>query len=100
MSSLYEHYPIVMWVIDGVFWMIGVLCWIITYIGAPLESRKLGHHVSGVHGVAFVFFLIAGYFSPNKWLMLTALLDFSLTYLPVFLLKEQLKKHLKKAKDE
>ena len=37
MSSLYEHYPIVMWVIDGVFWMIGVLCWIITYIGAPLE---------------------------------------------------------------
>lgn len=61
---------------------------------------KGGHHVSGVPGVAFVFFLIAGYFSPNKWLMLTALLDFSLTYLPVFLLKEQLKKHLKKAKDE
>ena len=100
MSSLYEHYPIVMWVIDGVFWMIGVLCWIITSSGAPLESRKLGHHVSGVPGAAFVFFLIAGYFSPNKWLMLTALLDFSLTYLPVFLLKEQLKKHLKKAKDE
>ena len=96
MSSLYEHYPIAMWIIDCVFWTIGLLCWIITYIGAPLESRKLGHHVSGVPGVAFVFFLIAGYLSPNKWLMLTALLDVSLTYLPVFLLKE----HLKKGKDE
>ena len=57
---------------------------------------KGGHHVSRVPGVAFVFFLIAGYLSPNKWLMLTALLDFSLTYLPVFLLKE----HLKKGKSE
>lgn len=47
-------------------------------------------------GVAFIFFLLAGFFLPNKWLMLTALLDFSLTYLPVFLLKE----HLKKGKSE
>lgn len=96
MSSLYEHYPIAMWIIDGVLWAIGLLCWIATYIGAPLESRKRGYHVSGVPGVAFVFFLLAGFFSPNKWLMLTALLDFSLTYLPVFLLKE----HLKKGKSE
>ena len=56
----------------------------------------LGCHVSGVPGVPFVFFLLAGFFSPNKWLMLIALLDFSLTYLPVFLLKE----HLKKRKSE
>lgn len=47
-------------------------------------------------GVPFVFFLLAGFFSPNKWLMLIALLDFSLTYLPIFLLKE----HLKKGKSE
>lgn len=44
----------------------------------------------------FSHFLLAGFFSPNKWLMLIALLDFSLTYLPVFLLKE----HLKKRKSE
>lgn len=96
MSSLYEHYPIAMWIIDGVFWAIGLLCWIATYIGAPLESKKRGYHVSGVPGVPFVFFLLAGFFSPNKWLMLIVLLDFSLTYLPVFLLKE----HLKKSKSE
>ena len=68
----------------------------LTYIGAPLESKKRGYHVSGVPGVPFVFFLLAGFFSPDKWLMLIALLDFSLTYLPVFLLKE----HLKKGKSE
>ena len=42
MSSLYEHYPIAMWIVDGVLWAIGLLCWIATYIGAPLESRKRG----------------------------------------------------------
>ena len=73
-----------------------MLCWIATYIGAPLESRKRGCHVSGVPGVPCVFFLLAGFSSPNKWLMLIALLDFSLTYLPIFLLKE----HLKKGKSE
>ena len=97
MSSLYEHYPIAMWIIDGVFWAIGLLCWIATYVAAPLESKKRGYHVSGVPGVPCVFFLLAGFVSPNKWLMLIALLDFSLTYLPVFLLKEHLKK--RKSKD-
>lgn len=96
MSSLYEHYPIAMWIIDGVFWAIGLLCWIATYVAASLESKKRGYHVSGVPGVPCVFFLLAGFSSPNKWLMLIALLDFSLTYLPVFLLKE----HLKKRKSE
>lgn len=98
MSSLYEYYLIAMWIIDGVFWAIGLLCWIATYIGAPLESKKRGYHVSGVPGVPFVFFLLAGFSSPNKWLMLIALLDFSLTYLPVFLLKEHLKKEKAKGK--
>ena len=84
MSGLYEHYPIAMWIIDGVFWAIGLLCWIATY------------RVSGVPGVPCVFFLLAGFSSPNKWLMLIALLDFSLTYLPVFLLKEHLKKRKNK----
>lgn len=97
MSGLYEHYPIAMWIIDGVFWAIGLLCWIATYVAAPLESKKRGYRVSGVPGVPCVFFLLAGFFSPNKWLVLIALLDFSLTYLPVFLLKEHLKK--RKSKD-
>ena len=48
MSGLYEHYPIAMWIIDGVFW-------------APLESKKRGYRVSGVPGVPCVFFLLAGF---------------------------------------
>ena len=47
-------------------------------------------------GSSFRILLAGRFFSPNKWLMLIALLDFSLTYLPVFLLKE----HLKKRKSE
>lgn len=44
MSGLYEHYSIAMWIIDGVLWAIGLLCWIATYIGAPLESKILALH--------------------------------------------------------
>ena len=84
MSGLYEHYPIAMWIIDGVFWAIGLLCWIATYVAAPLESKKRGYRVSGVPGSSLRILLAGRFSSPNKWLMLIALLDFSLTYLPVF----------------
>jgi hypothetical protein len=50
-----------MWIIDGVFWAIGLLCWIATYVAAPLESKKRGYRVSGVPGVPCVFFLLAGF---------------------------------------
>ncbi len=51
MSSLYEHYPIAMWIIDGVFWAIGLLCWIATYIGAPLErTSEKGQKQKKKHG--------------------------------------------------
>ena len=100
MNSLYEHYPVAIWIIAGIIWTMGLICWIVTYIGAPIESKKSGHHVSGIPGVAFVLFLAAGVISPYKWLMLTALLDFSVTYLPIFLLKEHISKSRKHRKEE
>lgn len=39
MSSLYEHYPIAMWIIDGVLWAIGLLCQIVAFIG--VENVRL-----------------------------------------------------------
>lgn len=54
----------------------------------PLESKKKGYHVSGFPGLAFFHFLVAGLLSPYKWLAVTALLDISVTYLPIFLIKE------------
>lgn len=91
MNGLYESYPVIMNIVDGIIWLVGILWWIATYIGAPLESKKNGYHVSGFPGVAFLHFLVAGLLSPYKWLALTALLDISVTYLPIFLIKEKKK---------
>lgn len=64
----------------------GLLFWVITYIAAPIESKRKGKHVSGLPGVAFVLFLLGGLLSPIKWLAFTCLLDFSVTALPFYLL--------------
>ncbi len=75
------------WLMSIAGFAIGTFFWVITYIGAPLESKKSGKHISGLPGAAFVCFLLAGLFSPYKWLALSCLLDFSVTALPFFLLK-------------
>lgn len=62
MSSLYEHYPIAMWIVDGVLWAIGLLCWIATYIGAPLESRKRGVSCFRSAGSSFRILLAGRFF--------------------------------------
>lgn len=74
------------WLISIFAFAVGLLFWAITYIGAPIESKRKGKHVSGVPGVAFVLFLLAGLISPIKWLAFTCLLDFSVTALPFYLL--------------
>ncbi|MFR5954354.1 MAG: hypothetical protein ACLUGQ_12230 [Coprococcus sp.] len=75
----------------------GLQCWIAAHVGGTCAkaARSGEYHVPDA-GSSFRILLAGGFFSPNKWLMLIALLDFSLTYLPVFLLKE----HLKKSKSE
>lgn len=100
MNGLYESYPVIMNIVDGIIWLVGILWWIATYIGAPLESKKKGYHVSGFPGLAFLHFLVAGLLSPYKWLAVTALLDISVTCLPIFLIKEKKKDKKIKSKDE
>lgn len=54
MVEMYAHFPVVMWIIDGLIWALGVFFWILTYIVAPLKSRKKGYPVSGLPGMAFL----------------------------------------------
>lgn len=85
------------WILSIPEFAIGLFFWIVTYIGAPIESRKKGRHISGCPGVAFVCFLLAGLLSPCKWLALLCLPDFSVTAIPFFLLKRfAAKKNVKK----
>lgn len=85
------------WIISLIGFAIGLFFWSITYIFAPLESKKSGKRVSGFPGVALICFILAGLLSPCKWLALLSLLDFSVTVLPFFLLKKFL---FKKNKDD
>ena len=34
MVELYAHFPVVMWIIDGLIWALGVFFWVFTYIAA------------------------------------------------------------------
>lgn len=86
------------WVISTAVLAVGLIFWVITYIAAPLQSRKEHKHISGVPGTAFVIFLLGGLLSPCKWLALLCLLDFSVTVLPFYLLIEFIKKKLHKDK--
>lgn len=86
------------WVISTAIFAVGLIFWVITYIAAPLQSRKGHKHISGVPGTAFVIFLLGGLLSPCKWLALLCLLDLSVTALPFYLLIEFIKKKLHKDK--
>lgn len=86
------------WVISTAIFAVGLIFWVITYIAAPLQSRKEHRFVSGVPGTAFVIFLLGGLLSPCKWLALLCLLDLSVTVLPFYLLKELIKKKQHKDK--
>ena len=87
MVEMYAHFPVVMWLIDGLIWALGVFFWILTYIVAPLKSRKKGYTVSGLPGMAFLLFLVAGYLSSNRWLMLISLSDVSVLALVIMICK-------------
>lgn len=86
------------WVISTAIFAVGLIFWVITYIAAPLQSRKEHKHISGVPGTAFFIFLLGELLSPCKWLALLCLLDFSVTVLPFYLLIEFIKKKLHKDK--
>lgn len=70
-----------MWIVAGLLWAIGAAAWIMTYILVPIKAKKKGKNISGIPGVAFVLFLIAGLLSPYKLLALLCLIDFSVFWL-------------------
>lgn len=87
------------WLLSLPGFAIGVIFWVITYICAPIESKKYGKHVSGCPGVTFVCFLLGGLLSPCKWTALLCLLDFSVTVLPLYLLKQRIGTKARKNND-
>lgn len=70
------------WFISMVFWFIGGLAWIATYLGPWLAARRQ-KHISGIPGIAFIFFIIAGLTSPHKWLAVIALVDYYAVLIPI-----------------
>lgn len=76
------------WIISLTGFAIGLFFWCVTYILAPLESKKKGKYVSGCPGIPFVCFFLAGLISPCKWLALLCFADLSVTILPFFLLNK------------
>ncbi len=74
------------WIPSIILFVIGMIFWSVTYIAAPLASRKYGRYVSGFAGVPFILFAAAGLLSPCKRLILLCLLDFSIVLLPYIII--------------
>ena len=52
------------------------------YCSTNNEPKK-GYNISGLPGMAFLFFLVASYLSLNRWLMLISLSDVSIITLVI-----------------
>lgn len=74
-------YNIQMWIVSGLLWAVGLSAWIMTYILVPIKAKKTEKNISGIPGVAFILFLMAGLLSPYKLLALLCLIDFSVIWL-------------------
>ena len=76
MFEMYAHFPVVMWIIDGLIWVLGVFFWILTYIVAPLKSRKkrVSCFRTAGNGFALIF---SGWLSISEQV---ADVDFSVGY--------------------
>lgn len=70
-----------MWIVVGLLWVLGAAAWIMTYILVPIKVKKTGVNTSGIPGVAFILFLLAGLLSPYKLLALLCLIDFSVFWI-------------------
>ena len=58
-----------------------------THIGSDGLVRGDLRRYSGLPGMAFLLFLVAGYLSPNRWLMLISLSDVSVLALVIMICK-------------
>lgn len=83
-----QKWGVSLWLIPIILWTIGAFAWVATYIVPLLAARKKAH-MSGIPGVAFVAFIIAGLLSPHKWLAVIALVDFEIVLLPIRLISRR-----------
>ena len=83
LNSLAVRLNLSVWLAPIICWIIGLVAWLITYIGARIASKKSGRFVSGIPGVAFVSFIFAGLLSPYKYLALLAVVDYEIIMLPI-----------------
>ena len=65
------------WIFSIILWVFGGAAWVATYVGPLIAARK-NEYVSGIPGVAFILFLLAGLLSPYKWLAVIAAADFGI----------------------
>ncbi|MBR1797739.1 MAG: hypothetical protein IJ757_06995 [Clostridiales bacterium] len=54
---------------------LGIMAILITYIFAPLASKKSGHHVSGIPGVGGILVIVGFLLTPWKWLALIGAIE-------------------------
>lgn len=64
--------------------ILGIAAILITYVGAPLASKKSGKYVSGIPCVGGILIALGFLTTPAKWLALFGLVDISI---PLFLVK-------------
>ena len=64
--------------------ILGIVALLITYVGAPIASKKSGKYVSGLPCVGGILIALGFLTTPVKWLALFGLIDISI---PLFLVK-------------
>lgn len=64
--------------------ILGIIALLITYVGAPIASRKTGKYYSGIPCVGGILIALGFLTTPVKWLALFGLVDIGI---PMFLIK-------------
>jgi len=64
--------------------ILGIIALLITYVGAPIASKRSGKYVSGIPCVGGIIIALGFLTTPMKWLALFGLVDIGI---PVFLIK-------------
>ena len=74
--------------IFDICFILGILALYITYIGAPLASKKSGHYVSGIPCIGGILIALGFLTTPYKWLALLGFMDIQILYLLFEILSE------------
>lgn len=86
MNELYKFERI--WLFSIIFWAVGILAWVMTYILIPANNKKNNGSTSGIPGIPFLLFLAAGLLSPYHYLALLCFSDISILMLAYEIISE------------